>query len=70
MHLLEMAMSKKIEIELVRSVIGTPQWMRTIVRTLGLGKKINSKRVHTDSPSIRGMVKKVPHLVTVREVEA
>ena len=70
MHQLEIAMSKKIEIELVKSVIGTPQWMRVIVRTMGLGKKINSKRVHVDSPSIRGMVNKVPHLVKVREVEA
>ena len=61
-------MSKKVEVELVRSVICTPRWMRTIVRTLGL-KKMRSKKIHPDNPAIRGMVKKVPHLVALREVE-
>ena len=61
-------MSKKIEVELVRSVIGTPRWMRIIVRTLAL-RKMRDKRVLTDNPAIRGMVAKVPHLVALRELK-
>ena len=61
-------MAKKLEVELVRSVIGTPRWMRTIVKTLGLGK-LRSKKVLPDNGSVRGMVAKVPHLVELREVE-
>ena len=61
-------MAKKIEIQLTRSVIGCPQWMRTIVRTLGL-RKLQDKRVLEDHGSIRGMVKKVPHLMSLTEVK-
>ena len=61
-------MAKKLELELVRSVIGTPEWMRVIVRTLALRKR-HAKVVVADSPAIRGMVNKVPHLVSLKEVE-
>ena len=61
-------MSKKIQLELVRSVIGTPQWMRTIVRTLGL-RKMHDKAVVTDNGAIRGMVALVPHLVALSEAK-
>ena len=61
-------MAKKLEIELVRSVICTPRWMRTIVRTLGL-KKTRDKRIVADNGAMRGMVKKVPHLVSLKEIE-
>lgn len=59
---------KKVQVELVRSVIGTPRWMRTIVRTLGLRKMRDTNTV-VDNGSVRGMVKKVPHLVELREVK-
>jgi len=59
---------KKVQIELVRSVIGTPQWMRVIVRTLAL-RKLHDKKVFSDNPAIRGMVNKVPHLVELKELE-
>jgi large subunit ribosomal protein L30 len=61
-------MSKKLELELVRSVIGTPRWMRTIVRTLALRKR-HDKVIVPDNAAMRGMVKKVPHLVNLKEVE-
>lgn len=61
-------MEKKVEIRLVRSVIGTPEWMRVIVRTLGL-RKLNSSKHAPDNAAIRGMVKKVNHLVTLKEVQ-
>ncbi len=61
-------MAKKIELELVRSPICTPQWMRVIVRTLGM-RKIRQKKIVGDTAAIRGMVARVPHLVSLKEVE-
>jgi large subunit ribosomal protein L30 len=61
-------MAKKLELTLVRSPICTPQWMRVIVRTLAL-RKLNQKVVVGDTGAIRGMVARVPHLVSMKEVE-
>jgi large subunit ribosomal protein L30 len=61
-------MAKKIEIELIRSVIGCPRWMRTIVKTLGLGK-MHSRVLQCDNAAMRGMIRRIPHLVRVTEVE-
>ncbi len=61
-------MSKKIEIELVRSYIGCPEWMRVIVRTLSL-RKLRDKAIMPDNGAVRGMVKKVSHLVALREIK-
>ncbi|MFC7678133.1 50S ribosomal protein L30 [Paenibacillus sp. GCM10028914] len=58
----------KLEITLVRSVIGRPEDQRVTVKTLGL-RKINQSVVHNDDPAIRGMIKKVNHLVSVQEIE-
>lgn len=60
-------MSKKLEITLTRSVIGKNEKQRKTVRTLGL-KKINDTVVHDDNPAIRGMINKVSHIVTVKEI--
>jgi len=59
--------SDKIAITQVRSIIGRPENQRVIMRTLGL-KKMNQTVVQPNIPSIRGMVKKVIHLVKVEEV--
>ncbi len=61
-------MAKKLELELVRSTIGTPEWMRVIVRTLAL-RKLRQKKIVGDTGAIRGMVKKVSHLVSMKEIE-
>jgi large subunit ribosomal protein L30 len=58
---------KKVQLELVKSTIGTPEWMRVIVYTLKL-RKLRAKVVVGDNPAIRGMVAKVPHLVTLTEL--
>lgn len=60
-------MSKQLEITQVRSVIGTKANHRETMRTLGL-KRINDTVVREDSPTVRGMVKTVHHLVEVKEV--
>ncbi len=60
-------MSKQLEITLKRSVIGRKENQVKTVRTLGL-KKINDTVVQNDTPAIRGMINKVSHLVTVKEL--
>ena len=60
-------MSSKIEITLKRSVIGRKENQVKTVQTLGL-KKINSTVVHDDTPSIRGMINTISHLVSVKEL--
>ncbi|GIP24743.1 MULTISPECIES: 50S ribosomal protein L30 [Paenibacillus] len=58
----------KLQITLVRSLIGRPENQRTTVKTLGL-RKINQQVVHNDNPAIRGMVNQVSHLVSVQEIQ-
>ena len=61
-------MEGKIKIKLVRSPICTPEKHKVIVRSLGL-RKMNQIVVRPDTPGFRGMVKKIPHLLAVVEVE-
>jgi large subunit ribosomal protein L30 len=56
----------KVTVRLVRSVIGRPPDQVATVRTLGL-RRINQTVEITDSPSLRGMLTKVRHLVDVTE---
>ena len=57
----------KLKITLVRSVIGRPETQRRTVRSLGL-RKLNSFSILPDSPTIRGQIHKVEHLLKVEEV--
>jgi len=57
----------KLKVTLVKSFIGKPEDQRATVRTLGLSK-LNSTAVHDDTPAIRGMIRKVSHLVKVEEI--
>lgn len=57
----------RLKVTLVRSAIGTTEPQQRVLRGLGLGK-LNSSVVHLNSPTIRGMVKKVLHLVRVEEL--
>jgi large subunit ribosomal protein L30 len=59
-------MANKLEVTLTRSVIGRPGDQRETVKALGL-RKVNQTVVQQDNAAIRGMVKKVAHLVTVKE---
>ena len=61
-------MAKKLEIELIRSTIGCPEWMRRVADSLAL-RKLHKKVVMPDNGAIRGMIQRIPHLVSVREVE-
>ncbi len=61
------AAKKTLKVTQVRSVIGRPADQRATVRALGL-KRINDTAEHVDTPTIRGMLFKVKHLVNVEEL--
>jgi len=54
----------KIRIQWYRSTIATPKAHKELVRSLGL-TKLNQIVERPDSASMRGMVKKVPHLLRI-----
>ncbi len=51
----------------VRSVIGRPHQQRAILAGLGL-RRIGREVTVANTPSFRGMIRKVLHLVEVKEV--
>ena len=57
-------MKKKIKIKKTGSLIRQPQNQIRIVKGLGL-RKTNSIKEIEDTPSVRGMLSKVAHLVKV-----
>lgn len=57
-----------LRIKLVKSPIGNTSRNRATVKALGL-RKVNQIVEHNDHPSIRGMIHKVKHLLSVEEVE-
>ncbi|ANY67066.1 50S ribosomal protein L30 [Paenibacillus algorifonticola] len=57
----------KLQITLVRSLIGRNEKQRATVASLGL-RKIRQTVELNDTVAIRGMVKHVSHLVKVEEV--
>lgn len=58
----------KLKVTLKRSTIGADQAQMATVRGLGL-RKIRSTRELENTPAVRGMIKKIIHLVDVEEVE-
>jgi large subunit ribosomal protein L30 len=61
-------MAGKLKIVLSRSLIGRPEDQRATVRVLGL-TKIRQSVLQEDTPAIRGMIRKIEHLVTVEEIK-
>jgi large subunit ribosomal protein L30 len=59
---------KMLKITLIHSYIGRPEAQRRVLRGMGLGK-VNRSVVLKDTPEIRGMIRKVDHLVAAVEVE-
>ncbi|MBX9940361.1 MAG: 50S ribosomal protein L30 [Candidatus Obscuribacterales bacterium] len=57
-----------IRIKLTSGLVGKRQDQVKVVRALGL-RKFGSEVVHQDSPTIRGMVNKVSHLISVAPAE-
>ena len=59
-------MSDKLKVTQIRSGIGRPDQQRRTLRGLGL-RGPNKSVVVDNTPSFRGMIKKVIHLVSVEE---
>jgi large subunit ribosomal protein L30 len=59
-------MSKMLKITLVKSMIGRPEKHRKVLRGMGL-TKLNRTVELQNTPSVRGMVAKVSHLVVAEE---
>ena len=59
-------MANKLKITLVKSMIGRPEKHRKVLRGMGL-TKLNRTVLLEDTPSIRGMVNTVSHLVKAEE---
>jgi len=57
-----------IRIKYVRSAISSPEKHKLVIKSLGF-KRLNQTVTRADTPAIRGMVAKIPHLVTIVESE-
>ncbi len=61
-------MAKRLEITLRRGLAGKNRRHIATVKALGL-RRPRQVVMHEDSPMIRGMVRKVGHLLSVRELD-
>ena len=59
-------MAGKLNVTLVKSMIGRPEKHRKVLRGMGL-TRMNKTVQLEDSPAIRGMINKVSHLVKAEE---
>lgn len=57
----------KLRIKWVRSSIGYPKDQKATIRSLGL-RKLQHTVEFEDHPVVRGMIRKVSHLVQVEEI--
>ncbi len=55
-----------IKVQYYRSAIGFDEQQKRVVKGFGF-RKLNAVRELKDTPSLRGMVAKVPHLVRILE---
>ena len=63
----EQQVEKQLKITLVRSAIGFEKSQGETARALGL-RKLHHSVTLKDIPSVRGMINKISHLVSVEEV--
>ncbi len=61
-------MAKKLRITQTRSIIDRIEPQKRTIKALGLGRP-NYTVEHPDNPQIRGMIRKVIHLVKVEEIQ-
>ncbi len=58
----------QLKVTQVRSAISTKPPQRGTLRALGLGR-IGKSHLLPDTPDVRGQIAKVPHLISVEEVD-
>ena len=56
--------SKRLKLTLVKSIIGLSPKQEGTVKALGL-RRMHQSVTHDDTPLIRGMIAKVPHMLEV-----
>lgn len=56
--------AKKLKLRLTRSLIGLSPRQEATVKALGL-RRINQVVVQSDTPTVRGMIARVPHVLEV-----
>jgi large subunit ribosomal protein L30 len=59
--------AKKLKITQTRSIIDRIEPQKRTIKALGLGRP-NYVVIQSDTPQIRGMLRKVTHLVKVEEI--
>jgi large subunit ribosomal protein L30 len=59
----------KLRVIYIKSAIGYNEKQKATIKALGL-RRLNHTVEHEDTPTIRGMINRVSHLVRVEEVEA
>jgi large subunit ribosomal protein L30 len=59
-------MAETIKVTLIKSMIGRPEKHRRVLRSMGL-TRLNRSRIFQNSPSIRGQIFKISHLVATEE---
>ncbi|HZO75748.1 MAG TPA: 50S ribosomal protein L30 [Ktedonobacteraceae bacterium] len=57
----------KLRVKWIKSAIGYPKDQKATIQALGL-RKLQQTVEHEDQPAVRGMIRKVIHLVQVEEV--
>ncbi|NWG33151.1 MAG: 50S ribosomal protein L30 [Chloroflexi bacterium] len=57
---------KVVKVTLVRSPIGYTKSQKDTVKALGL-RRLHQTVEHKDSPALRGMIRKIVHMVQVEE---
>jgi large subunit ribosomal protein L30 len=58
--------TKKLRIRQIRSSIGGTERQKAVLRSLGL-HRMNQEVIQPANPSIRGMIRAIPHLLEVTE---
>jgi large subunit ribosomal protein L30 len=59
-------MAAEVKITLVRSQIGKPAEQRAVLKGMGL-TRMNKTVTLKDTPEVRGMIRKVSHMLRVEE---
>ena len=58
----------KLKITQTKSIIDRPKDQKATIEALGLSRPYRTVE-HNDTPQIRGMIRKVAHLVKVEEIQ-
>ncbi|OQX56357.1 MAG: 50S ribosomal protein L30 [Candidatus Cloacimonas sp. 4484_209] len=61
-------MAKKLRITQIRSAIGRKFDQKATLKALGI-RKVNDTVIKNDTPQIRGMIRKIRHLLLVEEIK-